>query len=412
MRILHVLDHSAPLHSGYTFRTLALLTEQIKRGWQPELVTGPKQSSGRLLEEESDGWSFFRTPDIDARLAELPVVGELAIIHALRKRVHALVKKRQPDVIHAHSPVLNGLAALRVARALGVPLVYEVRAFWEDAAVEHGTNREGDARYRATRALETYVLKRADAVTTICHGLQADIIARGVPAERVTVIPNAVDVERFTYAPAYDTELAASLGMDGYYVLGFAGSFYAYEGLDIAIRAMATPALADRAVKLLLVGGGPEAERLRALAAELRVSDRVVFTGRVPHASIDRYYGLMDLLVFPRVRHRLTELVTPLKPLEAMAQGKLVAASDVGGHRELIADEKTGFLFTPDSPVALARRVVELVDAAPGTLEAVRRQGRHFVETERTWARSAANYAAIYERLSATGSPRRQQSGE
>lgn len=399
MRILHVLDHSAPLHSGYTFRTLALMAEQRKFGWQPELVTGPKQNSGAMLEEVADGWSFFRTPDIDTRLAKLPAVGELAIIRAIGKRVRTLVRERRPDVIHAHSPVLNGLAALRVSRATGVPFVYEVRAFWEDAAVEHGTNREGDARYRATRALETYVLKRADAVTTICHGLEADIIARGVPADRVTVIPNAVDVERFTYAPPRDAELGSSLGLDENYVLGFAGSFYAYEGLDIAIRAMATPELSQRPIKLLLVGGGPEAERLQALAREIGVNDRVIFTGRVPHDTIDRYYGLMDLLVFPRVRHRLTELVTPLKPLEAMAQGKLVAASDVGGHRELIEDERTGFLFAPDSPDAMARRIVTLVESAPETLDTVRREGRYFVESKRTWARSAGNYASIYERL-------------
>lgn len=399
MRILHVLDHSAPLHSGYTFRTLALVNEQRKLGWEPVLMTGPKQDSGDLLEDKAEGWSFYRTPSPSGRLAQLPVAGELAIVRAIENRLLSLIDIVRPDVIHAHSPVLNSLAALRAARARGLPLVYEVRAFWEDAAVEHGTHTQGSARYRATRALETYVLKRADGVTTICEGLREDIVDRGVSSDKVTVIPNAVDVERFTYAPAYDVDLAQSLNLTDQYVLGFAGSFYAYEGLDIAIRAMASPALAQRNVTLLLVGGGPEAERLQALTDEIGVSDRVVFTGRVPHDVIDHYYGLMNLLVFPRVRHRLTELVTPLKPLEAMAQGKLVAASDVGGHRELIDDENTGFLFAPDSPDALARRVAQLVDAAPEMLEGVRRQGRRFVESERTWARSAANYAGVYARV-------------
>ncbi|GAB3678493.1 TIGR04063 family PEP-CTERM/XrtA system glycosyltransferase [Salinisphaera aquimarina] len=396
MRILHVLDHSAPLHSGYTFRTLALVNEQRKLGWEPVLMTGPKQNSGDRLEDQAQGWSFYRTPSPTGRLAQLPVAGELAIVRAIEKRLLSLIETITPDVIHAHSPVLNSLAALRAARASGLPLVYEVRAFWEDAAVEHGTHAEGSARYRATRALETYVLKRADGVTTICEGLRKDIVGRGVSGDKVTVIPNAVDVDRFTYAPTYDAALAESLDLKAQYVVGFAGSFYGYEGLEVAVRAIARTELADRSIKLLLVGGGPEAERLKVLATKLGVDDRVVFTGRVPHEEIDRYYGLMDLLVFPRVRHRLTELVTPLKPLEAMAQGKLVAASDVGGHRELIEDRKTGFLFTPESPEALAATIVELADTNASTLEAVRIAGRSFVESRRTWAASAANYVAVY----------------
>lgn len=404
MRILHVLDHSVPLHSGYTFRTLALMREQQRRGWEPLLMTGPKQGSGDVLEEQSDGWSFYRTPPPAGRAAGLPVLGEFAVMRAIRARLDALVEQLEPDVIHAHSPVLNGIPALRVARRHNLPLVYEVRAFWEDAAVEHGTSAEGSARYRATRAAETYVLKRADAVTTICGGLRGAIVARGVAPERVTIIANAVDVERFTTDQSVDNALAETLGLADQWVLGFAGSFYRYEGLDIAIRAMAQPAIRARPIKLLLVGGGPETERLQALARELDVTDNVIFTGRVPHDDIARYYGLMDLLVFPRLRHRLTELVTPLKPLEAMAQGKLVAASDVGGHRELIHADETGLLFAPESPDALARCVLDVVDAKPAWLNHIRANGRRFVETERTWGRSASAYAAVYDAVTASAS--------
>lgn len=404
MRILHVLDHSAPLHSGYTFRTLALMREQQKCGWEPVLLTGPKQGSGDVLEEDAAGWHFFRTPEPSGRAARLPVLGEIAIIRAIEARLDGLVEQLKPDVIHAHSPVLNGMPALRVARRNRLPLVYEVRAFWEDAAVEHGTTRQGDARYRATRAAETHVLKRADAVTTICGGLRSAIIERGVAPERVTIIANAVDVERFTTDKPVDRALAQALGLDGQWVLGFAGSFYRYEGLDIAIRAIARPDIRARPIKLLLVGGGPEAERLNALAHELGVSDSVIFTGRVPHDDIARYYGLMDLLVFPRLRHRLTELVTPLKPLEAMAQEKLVAASDVGGHRELVRDNETGLLFTPESPEALARCVLDVIDADPARLDAIRANGRRFVEAERTWKRSASNYEGVYDSVIAGAS--------
>lgn len=403
MRILHVLDHSAPLHSGYTFRTLALMREQIKRGWEPVLLTGPKQASGSVTEEDADGWHFYRTPEPVGYLAQQPVVGEFKLMAATRRRLEDVLATVRPDLIHAHSPVLNGYPAMRAARQHNLPFVYEVRAFWEDAAVEHGSCKQGDMRYRATRAAESYVLKRADAVMTICDGLRNDILDRGVSASRVTVIPNAVDVERFSVHPEVDERLRESLGLSGDYVLGFAGSFYAYEGLEIAIRAMAQPAMKSRAVMLLLVGGGPEAERLKTLALDLGVANRVVFTGRVPNAEIERYYALIDLLVFPRLQHRLTEIVTPLKPLEAMAQRRLVAASDVGGHRELIRDGETAFLFEPESPDALANCVCTTMDKPAAQLDAVRDAGRQFVENERTWAASVAAYQPVYESLLAAG---------
>ncbi|HLQ86329.1 MAG TPA: TIGR04063 family PEP-CTERM/XrtA system glycosyltransferase [Salinisphaeraceae bacterium] len=396
MRILHVLDHSVPLHSGYAFRTLAIVREQQRRGWQPYLLTGPKQNSGAVLEEEAEGWQFYRTPYAPRGMGRWPLVGELGLMRALQRRLQEVVQAVRPDIIHAHSPVLNGLPALRVARKNALPFVYEVRAFWEDAAVEHGTSRAGGVRYRASRALETHVLRRADAVTTICNGLRDAIASRKVPMKRITVIPNAVDPAHFTHGTAADAELRQSLALDDCTVLGFAGSFYSYEGLEILVRAL--PLMQDwtQQVKLLLIGGGPEEQRLRSLVAELGLNDAAIFTGRVPHAEMPRYYGLIDVLVYPRLRHRLTELVTPLKPLEAMAQHKLVAASDVGGHRELISDGKTGFLFAAESPTALAARVGDILATDGDTLQSVRTTARQYVEAERCWSTSVARYESVY----------------
>jgi PEP-CTERM/exosortase A-associated glycosyltransferase len=320
-------------------------------------------------------------------------------VRAVARRLGEIIAARRPDILHAHSPALGGLAALIAARRARLPLVYEVRALWEDAAVDLGTSRASGWRYRATRALETFVLRRADAVVTLCEGMRGELIARGVPAERVSVVPNAVDIAAFHGAPrARDAALARTLGLDGRLVLGFIGSFYHYEGLDLLIRAVPAIRAALPQAAVLLVGGGPEDAKLRALAAELGVEDAVRFTGRVPHGAVQAYYDLVDLLVYPRRRMRLTELVTPLKPLEAMAERRLVVASDVGGHRELIRDGETGYLFAADEPAALAARVVEAAgDAARHP--AIREAGRRFVETERNWAASAAAYRPVYERL-------------
>ena len=399
-RILHVLDHSIPLHSGYTFRTLSILREQRKLGWETFHLTTPKHTSGgSVLEEIVDDWHFYRTvaPVSNTRL---PGLEELALMRQVERRLLQVVEHVRPDILHAHSPVLNVLPALRVGKRLGIPVVYEVRAFWEDAAVDHGTTEEGSLRYRLTRRVETYAFKRAKHVFTICEGLRADIVARGIPAENVTVIPNAVDIESFDVGGVADAALKSQLGLADCTVLGFIGSFYAYEGLDVLLQAL--PQILQRMpnVRVLLVGGGPQDIALKAQAQALGIQDKVVFTGRVPHAEVRSYYDLVDVLVYPRHSMRLTELVTPLKPLEAMAQGRLLAASDVGGHLELIQDGKTGTLFKADDPHDLAAKVLDLL-SSQDRWPALRAHARTFVEAERNWPVSVARYRPVYEKLTA-----------
>lgn len=398
MRILHILDHSLPLHSGYTFRSAAILREQQRLGWETFHLTGAKQGTVSALEETAEGLHFFRTPVEKAVWAHWPVLNQVAIVRGLSQRLAGVVEQTKPDLLHAHSPALNGLAALSVARRYRLPLVYEVRAFWEDAAVDHGTTREGSLRYRLTHALESYVLRRADALTCICEGLRSDIIERGIPAEKITVIPNAVDAERFSLGGIADPVLKTRLGLDSSRIIGFIGSFYAYEGLALLLEAL--PGLLRQApdVRVLLVGGGPQDQALKAQAQALNIADQVIFTGRVPHAEINRYYDLIDVLVYPRLSMRLTELVTPLKPLEAMAQGQLFIASDVGGHRELIRDGETGVLFRAGDAADLTAKTLELL-THPERWPMLKNNGRRFVEQERTWRNSVARYQAIYQAL-------------
>ncbi len=395
MRILHILDHSIPLHSGYTFRTAAILREQRALGWETFHLTSPKQGQTAAAVEDVDGLRFYRSP--------VPAPGrtginELRQVRTVQARIEQLAAELKPDILHAHSPVLNAIPAIRAGKKLGIPVVYEIRAFWEDAAVDHGTTTEGSLRYRATKAIETWAIKRADHVFTICEGLRADIVGRGIPATKVTVIPNAVDIESFQLSGDADPVLREQLGLANTTVVGFVGSFYAYEGLDLLLDAF--PALLHKRpeLRLLLVGGGPQDANLKAQAQRLGVADKVVFTGRVPHNQVSRYYDQIDLLAYPRHSMRLTELVTPLKPLEAMAQGRLFVASDVGGHKELIRDGETGKLFKAGSAEALAAAIDDML-AHRERWPAMRAAGRHFVEDVRNWKNSVANYQAVYASL-------------
>ena len=398
MRILHILDHSIPLHSGYTFRTLSILKGQRALGWETFHLTSPKQGICNSNEEDIEGWHFFRTPPAINQVAKIPFLNQLSVINSLAHRLDEVAKIVKPDILHAHSPALNAVAALRVGRRLGIPVVYEVRAFWEDAAVDHGTSKENGLRYRLTHALETYAFKRVDAITTICEGLRNDIVMRGIPTQKVTVIPNAVDIEKFSLGSTPDNELKQQLGLADCRVIGFIGSFYAYEGLDLLLTAL--PHILNKMpdVRVLLVGGGPQDAALKKLASDLGIQNKLVFTGRVPNNQVQRYYDLIDILAYPRHSIRLTELVTPLKPLEAMAQGRVLVASDVGGHKELIQDGVTGILFKAGDPRALTDAISRLFIDEKKWPE-IRAAGRRFVETERNWQNSVSNYISIYSRL-------------
>ncbi|MDK2759897.1 MAG: glycosyltransferase, exosortase A system-associated [Sphingopyxis sp.] len=395
-RILHVLDHSLPAHSGYTFRTRALMKAQVAQGWDVAGVTGVRHPDPGPDGETVDGLTFYRTPPIAP--ARSPI-REWREIGALAKRIEALVAAWKPDLLHAHSPVLDGLAALRVGKRLGIPVIYEIRAFWEDASVGNGTGREGSLRYRLTKALETHAVKSADAVAVICEGLRGDLIARGVDAGKIIVSPNGVDLDLFGDPPPRDASLAETLGLSpSDAVIGYIGSFYDYEGIDDLIAAMPALVAAQPRARLLLVGGGPMEAALKAQAAASPAAPHIHFVGRVPHQHVERYYSLIDVLAYPRKKMRLTDLVTPLKPLEAMAQGKLVAASDVGGHRELIEDGITGTLFAPNDPTAIASALAMLLENQKIWPER-RRTARLFVETYRNWSSNILRYEPVYQRL-------------
>ena len=395
MRILHILDHSLPLHSGYTFRTRNLLRGQHALGWHTAQVTGLKQGSNLPAEETVGDLHFYRTTAPGGLMSRLPVLNQWQVISTLARRIEEVAAIEKPDILHAHSPALGGMAALSAGKKLKLPVVYECRAFWEDAAVDHGTSKEWGLRYRLTRALETHVFRQANAVTTICEGLRKEIAGRGIPAEKITVIPNAVDTHSFTFGAPPRPELQQQLGLTGKTVLGFIGAFYAYEGIPLLVRALPELLRGQPDLRLLLVGGGPQEAEIKTLIAELGLQDAVVMPGRVDHHQVQDYYNLVDIFVYPRLSMRLTDLVTPLKPLEAMAQGRLVVASDVGGHHELIRDGDTGVLFRAGQSSALAEAVNGLL-ARRDQWQQMRNNGRAFVEQERTWASSVARYQSVY----------------
>ncbi len=393
MKVLHVLDHSRPVMSGYSTRSWNIVNFQRALGLDPVVLTSPKHPLAGPDREVLDGVTHYRSGATAGAASRLPYMGEVALMVRLARRIADIAKAEGARVLHAHSPVLNGLPALWAGRRLGIPVVYESRAFWEDAAVDHGTTREGSLRYRVTRALETFVFKRAAAAVVIGAAMREELARRGVAPSRVTVVGNGVDVERFTPMPR-NAALAARLGLNGAPVLGFIGSFYRYEGLRFLVESV--PELRRRlpGARVLLVGGGEEDAQLRALGATL--GDSVIFAGQVPHQEVRDYYSLIDIFVCPRLRMRLTELVTPLKPLEAMAMARPVLASDVGGLAELIDDGVTGLLFPAGSRAGFVEAASRL-GGSPETRQRMGEDARRAMLQERTWRQVVGRYLPLYE---------------
>lgn len=398
MKVLHILEYSRPNISGYSLRSDAIIRHQRALGIETAQLTSQRYQEFSALAEDVDGVCYQRTPASTSFLRRIPLVNYMHHVDHLAKQIEAMVQQHKPDLIQTHSPMFNALAACRVGKKYGLPVTYEVRALWEDAAVDTGKTKEGSFRYKLIKRIEQMAFERVDAISCICEGLRNDLVQRGIPAEKIFVTPNAVDIHRFKPLTEADQTLQQQLQLTGKKVLAFVGTFFKYEGLATAIDAMAIISKQRPDIHLLLVGGGNEQAALKQQAAQLQLHDCITFVDRVPFEQVSSYYSLADALIFPRESIRLTELVTPLKPLEAMAQGKVVFASDIGGHRELIRHQETGLLFPPDSAEALANAILSYIDQT-SLFEQLISNGLDFVNNERNWLNTARAYLPVYRSL-------------
>ena len=400
--VLHVLDHSWPILSGYSVRSRSLIASQSDLGQAILVVTGPLHQLDDPAASDTlvDGVPYRRTP-VTGALANSslrrrwPFLREWTVVRCLRNRILELIDSYPVSIIYAHSPALCGLAGLQAARKRGLPFVYEVRGFWEDAAVDQNRTNVTALRYRLARGLESYVAEHADAVSAISQHMLDDLRQRGLPAEKLFHVPNGVDADRFIPV-ARDEQLAKDLGLQGGPVFGFFGSLYRYEGVTWLIRAAAELYSRGNRFELLIIGSGEEEKAIGNAVRDYDAAGYVHIIERVPHEEITRYYAVVDVMVFPRLSVRLTEMVTPLKPLEAMSLKKAVLASNVGGHRELVEHGDTGLLFQAEDVADFCLQAERLIDD-PHLRRQLGERGREMILREKDWKVLARRYQEIYE---------------
>lgn len=398
--VLHMVGKSLPhVSAGYTIRTQYVARCQQAVGLRPEVVTQPSFPwnvgvGSASTFEVVDGVPYHRLPVGPDQLLQLDRRLEYHIEQAAQ-----VVRRVRPAALHAASDYLNATAALSLGEAFDLPVVYEVRGFWHETWVsKQGEAADERERYRHLREREMECAARADAVVTLAEVMSTELVGAGIPVERISVIPNAVDPDVFLPTER-DEELARSYGIGREdVVVGYISSFVLYEGIHFLIEAVAELIDDIPNLRVLLVGDGNERIRLESQAKEMGLGERVVFAGRVPHQEIRRYYDLIDIFVVPRTNDRVCQLVTPLKPFEAMASEKALVVSDVPALRSMISEGRTGVTFRAEDPRALARELAGLVND-PAKRASLGSAARQFVSTERTWAANGARYAELYKEL-------------
>ncbi len=308
----------------------------------------------------------------------------------------ALVEALRPDVLHAASNHHNAALALELGRRFDLPVVYEVRGFLEESWLSRDPSRSvDDAFYRAERASETACMLAADLVVTLGEAMRADIEARGVPRERLLVVPNAVDASFLEPLPS-GAGVRGELGIGAEeFVVGTTTSCFGYEGLDTLLEAVALMRERGEAAHALVVGDGPELPSLRSLAASLGLEDTAHFTGRVPAARVREHHAALDVFAVPRRDERVCRLVTPLKPVEAMAGGLPVVASDLPALREIVEPGVTGELIPSGESATLADVLTKLAYSREKRIS-YGHAGRSLVGADRTWTEAAYRYNQAY----------------
>ncbi|MFB7798567.1 glycosyltransferase [Isoptericola sp. NPDC056134] len=407
----YLLHNSLPETSnGYATRSHGLLSGMVRAGWGMDAMTRP-------------GFPFDLPSFNDVEVSESVIVDDVRyrrftdgnvpkdpvtdFVQLYTNGVVARARESHPFVIHAASNHLNGLAAVEAGRAVGVPSIYEVRGLWEVTRASRNPGWEGSERYQLMKQLETDAARSADVVLAITGALRTELIDRGVDEGKIVVVPNGVDSSRFVPV-ARDLELAGELGVQGKSIIGYVGSVLDYEGIGLLIEAAAGLASTRTDFRVLVVGDGAERAEFERLAIEHGVRDLVIFTGRVPHHEVERYYSLVDIAPFPRLPLPVTEMVSPLKPFEAMAMGKAVVASDVQALAEIVDDGVTGLLHRKGDARDLQAKLEILLDR-PELVRSLGEAALRWVRTERDWSVIASKVSEVYEQL---GGKRETTSGE
>ena len=399
-RVLNILAFSLPYTSvGYATRSHGLAIGIKNAGWDIRPYTRPgfpydfkPELAGQPLpeEDEIDGIVYRRIFDFNRK-----EMTEVEYMHAAIEHYERIIRQEEPAVVHAASNYVTALPALIAARRLGVPFIYEVRGFWEVTRSSRDEKFENTAKYRFMQLFEALTARHADHVITITSAMKEELMTRGVPEECISIAYNSVDPERFVPQPRSQI-LAAQLGIpENVPVIGYVGSFVDYEGLDDLVTACVGLKADGHDFRLLLVGDGAVFEDLKRQVEESGLADKTIMTGRVPHEMVEEYYSLVDIAPFPRKPWEVCELVSPLKPYEAMALEKVVVVSSTRALKEIVTHEQNGLVFAKGDVGDLQGKLAKLFADPVRGIE-LGKAARAWISHQRSWDVAGCSCVKVY----------------
>ena len=302
-------------------------------------------------------------------------------------RLWLAIRRHRPDAIYERYNLFL-LAGALLCRLHGVPLLLEVNA----PICEERGRLDGLGMPRLAAWAERLVWRAADFTLPVTDVLAGYLRRAGVAEQRIAVIPNGIDPEKFSDMPD-PVAARRRLGLDGRLVLGFTGFVRQWNSLDRVVDVLAEIGSAQN-LHLLLVGDGPAAPALRRRAAERGVSDRLTITGIVARQNVAAHIAAFDIALQPGV----TPYASPLKLLEYMAAGVAILAPDQSNIREILTDRNDALLVDPDRPEELSSAITELCSdtALRQQLGAAARDTIH--RRRLTWRNNAEIVSLLIER--------------
>ncbi len=397
-KALLFLHTSLPHHSnGYATRSHAILsTMAVTSKYQTKGVTrsGYPQDVGirtTNLSDVIDGVSYLRMSS--AHYYDQPIN---EYMKTASDDIVDILNKEKPTIVHSASAFYTALPALFAARKLGLPFVYEVRGLWEITRASTIPGWKNSGRFSLERKLETFVANEADQVITITNGIRNELIDRGVDNSKITIIPNAINRSHFSETPP-NLSLKKELGLSNSPTIGYIGSVVDYEGIDDLLDALFL--IKDKKIKFnfLLVGDGGALDGIRQKVKELNLQNCCFIIGRVKHDKVQDYYSLIDITPFPRKPLQVCEMVSPLKPFEAMALNKAVLVSSVLALKEIVTDNETGLIFEKNNIPDLALKL-ELLINNPKLRSNLASKSKDWVIKNRDWSQVALAFDDVYNK--------------
>ena len=398
-KVLFVLNKALPVTNGYTIRSNEIVKRVKAQGYEPVQSTrlgwSPKHEGYDIPENAIDGIKTYYIDKSDKYLTNKTPINDYFNVYA--EEILKIVKAERPQMIHAASNFQNALPALRVGEMLGLRTIYEVRGLWHHTQTSKNPLFYQSDRFNFQDAYEILCCNIADEVLCISESLKSYLVDKGVKAEKITVVPNGVDTNSMSPSEP-DSDIIEKYGLEDSIVLGFIGSITVYEGIDFILRAIKnindSKKLRKR-LKFLLVGEGQYLPQLQALVTELGIREDVIFTGKIPHEQVSKFYSVVDVTPFPRTNALVCQLVTPIKTYEAMAMGKKVIVSDVAALKEMVIDGENGTYFEAENPEALEKAIIEISQN-----EEIGKHAREWVEQNRDWEVLMQDIVDIYEKES------------